>query len=403
MDIEYILDKYSPKCMTQFLSNYSSKTSIKTFLNNDDQMLCILIGPNGGGKTTFIKIALEESKFNAFRPVYENYNCHKEFVFAIENFANTKSVFDKRTKIIFIDDFDVLITSNRYAQSFLIDFITNSKVKIILACNAFDEKKLTDFKKKNVSIIRLTNPNIKDCLSFFLHLLDEEGYEIDQSMLLDLIKTMNCNVRSIMMNIESFTSMSEQDILYQNYYDKTIFDIISSIFKRSDCGLLDLGIALSSDPMLISLIMYENYQSYMYDNYKIDKNAFRKDVQYVNSFYVSMAIIENEFYKINDWDMIENVNLIRCGSIRHIMNKNQNKKKNPDQSNISYTTILARSSQHYANLKKINKYKSSFDMNSDNFNILCEVIKSCKSQFTKCDNHAVFNIYNGNICFKTSK
>jgi hypothetical protein len=152
------------------------------------------------------------------------------------------------------------------------------------------------------------------------------------------------------------------------YHDKNIFDIVNMLFKTRDKNLKDISIGISSDPTLITLIMYENYKDYYYENYKLGKNVNNK-FSFVNKMFIDGSIIESNAYKNNDLMLIDWANLIKCASIRAIYNDSI-PKVNSKVINLKYTTILSRLSQYFSNIKKQNRYNGQYDLNSNNSNTL---------------------------------
>lgn len=382
-----ILEKHKVKHLKNFLGNFQQKTVLNNFLKSDKDLISIIIGANGVGKTTFVELGLKEHGFTFIRPDYDNFVTHKDFVSYITTFINTTCIsntskIESNKKAIFIDDINTLILQNRFALSFIEDLCKKLKtIKIIVSVNIEDEKKITDLKKLTTVLIRLQNPPINECLNYILNILETEDFDVDEELLIDLIKTNNCNLRSIFINLDSDETNNDDDNSNEIYHDKNIFDIVNILFKRNDKTLNDMATGISSDPTLISLIMYDNYKDYYYENFKISKKT-NTNFFFVNRMFIEGSIIESNAYKNNDLMLVDWANLIKCGSIRAIYNESM-VKINPKTLNLKYTTILSRLSQYFSNLKKQNKYNGQHDLSYNNSTTLWNMYSLAKENNKK--------------------
>lgn len=366
------LDNIKIDKLSDFLGNYQQKKTFKTFLESTSETFALIIGANGVGKTTFVMAGINEKELKCIRPDYDQFNTHKDFVNYISSFTNTSFIsnslkIDKDPKIIFIDDINILISQNRYGLVYIEELCDKlskqNQTKLIVSINIEDEKKISDLKKNKHILIKLNNPPINECLSFILDHLDKNGYEVEEELLFDIIKVHNCNLRSIFTNLVNEDYCKEDNDVYQ---DKNIFDIIETLFKRSENNINDIEIGISSDPTLISLIMYDNYKDYYFHYFKNNKKTIDNGFSFVNKNYVDASIMESEAYKNNDQMLIDWANLIKCASIRFVYNSSIRKITPKTDIHMKYTTILSRLSQYFSNVKKQNKYNGEYDINVSN-------------------------------------
>lgn len=353
--------------MESFLGNKEAKKQIKDFLMSDLPQTLIVIAPNGSGKTTFCNLALAmfKEKYRIFVPNIENIETHKHFTEQINDFINIPPLLSKQNLLpcLFIDDIEILFSHDRYACSFLLSLV--NKTKMLLTCSTGEEKKTTELKKKNVNILRLQVPDIKEIIAVY----GEHMYK--QALLSE------CNVGL----------MLKGNVLNMKYFDKNIYDIVNNLFLEND-GTDGLQEALINDPSLISFMMYDNYQ----------KQLFKKKVKQtlplflnISKAFLDTSIIEDAIFKTNDHHSTEALNMIRCQTIR---NQLSNLSIQPISSEIQYTQINSRSAQHYNMTKKLCDQNVFFDdiaMEAEQFYIN-------KKKTPKSDYGSVINAYILNYC-----
>lgn len=275
----------------------------------------LIIGNIGSGKTTR---ADEESKdYNTLRVKYEDLKTHTDLVDHVENFINFKSIsnfFDKREKSLLFDDIDILISQNRSACSYISSVIQNNSCRVIITCITSQEKKLMDI-KKNVS------------------------------------------------NIIYLESRSKSDL---SYYDNNIYDNVMEYLQNPDRNIKELSNLLTSDIILVTFIIYDNYYNFINNNYKIDTELFINSiVNDVTEIYCAASELEYVGFESNDWQLIEYAAIIKGYKLQLLQNdlKEYKKKTKKEDSKISYTQITSRTAQECNMKKKINSLDS---LNYDN-------------------------------------
>lgn len=367
-----ILDANPVNTLADFAGNFYQKQLLSKFLKPDsDASVAIVVGPNGCGKTSFVCSGFNDYNYEFLRPDYSTIHNHQDFVNIISNFINNKSIAcmlnrkEEKKKAIFIDDLNILLNFDRNCVKYISGLISK-KIKIIISINVEDEKKVTDFKKGNYAYIQLTNPAIGDCLNYVLELLEKQDIEVDEDLLTMLVKKSKCNIRQIFLNLESFEDI--EDVAWDVEYcfsDCSLLDVVGTIFNKDNINLQDLSISISSDPVVISLTMFDNYKQYYANHFKTNKAAFNKSNAFIRKLFVESTLLETYGYNNNDYTLLQMSNLIKCGSIRNLFNTSVRKQKTK-QTPIKYTTILSRLLQYYSNQKKINRYTSNNDINIDN-------------------------------------
>lgn len=349
--------------MAQFLGNSINKSILQEFLGSSLAGGIIVLGPCGGGKTTFCSLVFDEFKDTRFLKLkLEHVETHKQLVDHVHNFLTSDDVGilgSPINRVIFIDDIDILFTQDRYANTFLQSLIKD--YKLVCTCSTGEERRSTELKKK-CKIIRLDPPPLEDVVQLF----GEDKRTI--------AKLNECNIGHMLRG-------NNNDL---KYFDKNIYQLVENIFSSND-GIYNLEQAISSDPTLISFMMYDNYKKFFTPlpcaNLRITK------------LYADTSVLEDFAFCTSDWNLIEVLNLVRCQNIRIEMDlaKKHNKKHE-----ISYTQITSRSAQHYSINKKIALLSM---LNYENIALLSEMMYAKKIKpDLKTNIGMVCNAYIFNFC-----
>lgn len=410
--------------------NVDAKKLFRAFLNSKERCV-IILGASGLGKTTFCNLFFEQFDYNVIRPFYELFNSHKEFATFLENSINNNDIVNKKRKILFLDDIDVLFTTDRYASSYintLLQSLTkiqtkkrnqnqnqnqsqyniNEDLKIVITCNINDEKRLSDLKKKN-RIIRLRAPSFDECHAYIIWYIEKSKIKLrENTNITDLILAMGCNIRNILINLKMFCKDGERE---KKCKDHNIFEICHSILSEPYLELNDLNCKLSLDPTLISYILFDNFKQYIHRNYDCTDEIYFQGLSYIMKCYIYGSILETHMYNsCSSWNIIEGANLIKCGSIKLLQSSLniKNKIQNDRESNLvsNYTIIPTRSSQHFSLLRKLQKYVSYYDIDIENAFLSFEVMylkmkmkKNKKEVYSSIsDELTLINVYINNIC-----
>jgi DNA polymerase III delta prime subunit len=410
MEGELLLEKYKPLTIDQFLGSKDCIDVLRNFLTNDHNQSnassLMILGPSGCGKTTLCELLFKQYNYYVIRPVYDHFDSHKAFETFIQNALFSKSVMDMmgaKKKVLFLDDIDILLSQDRYANVFLIELLdkVKSRVKIVFTASQSEEKRLSDLKKKAI-ITRLSPPPYNDVAHFVKSVLLREGYQFADEDVDELVQAMSGNVRNIMLNLTSYISNEENAAIYQ-YFDKNIYGIVACLMLNAHRGLKDLDVALSSDPSLISNILYDNYRGVAREISSVHSIPYTFSKQ-IGDMYVYGSILEEYAFGNMDWGIIELANYLRCGAIRIDMHRLFRSYIKETPYTYQYTQIGTRSAQHYNNNKQLSKYMKLNGLSKSNFTVLGDVLAvmdrkaSQKSRRLNKDVAPALNAYINNIC-----
>lgn len=366
--------------MNSFLENESVKTALHSFFNTPLNSL-LIIGPSGCGKTTICTLALNQwgQNIQILRPDYSDYPTHKDFQDVVQRFIQTRNlseIFEKKTKLLFLDDVEILLGQDRYASSFISTLLAKQNIKLLITCTSTEEKRLSDIRKCVKCVEHLVNPSLNTLVNYFeaLHLNND-------------CNGIYRNIRSCLLN--SQVSSNQDDSLYYLTYDKNICDTVETIFSNR-VNVKDLELCISSDPYLISYILYENFTKFVGKT-----SCICTDVLAVVRGFAIASIFETYCYGKLEPTISDIGNLYRCGII-----KLHTREKQTTNSSIVYTTITSRASNYYNTMKRINEQLSQYGLSYEAMLRFHEIEPKTKSNklYRKHKEDSAFNNYTKRIC-----
>ncbi len=364
----------------QFVGN---KNVIKNIYNELKNPPCgiLIIGPTGCGKTVLCDLLLQKSNIYHVLKINGEDSDSKGIKKLVDNFITHKTIesfFSKQPKLVWFDDIDIFLTTDRGTNSYILNFITdaikNKNISFILTACISEEKRLTELKKK-VPPYRLCNPSLNDCFVFVSNYLDNAETDYDSTKLMKFIEAYNCNIRSIFQNINHINS-SDAVLDYEKrsrtLFDNTNYDLMKKLFK---IHLQLSDIKLVSDIGLVPLLMYENYIDELFGNkVKISKQEYLKRIQYVQDCNIHAEILENNMYCQTDWSLWDVIPIMKCGSINKILTDISIKKK-PQFDKYVFTQSLTKSALKCNYEKKIIIFKKlSHIYETKNIYILLDIL-----------------------------
>ena len=292
----------------------------------------VVIGASASGKTHACSSALN-GEIDFLKLEYEEIESHADLVKRITNYITTpkrlsildafKNIQATGLRTIFLDDVDILFSLDRFANGFIQESMKKyPHIKFLITCSTSEERKVTDIKKKAI-VIRLSKP---------------------------------CPI-------------NHPDAAHRLYFDMNIYQVVESMFGERAPSIIDTELAISLDPTLVSLIMYDNYKEFL-ACYKPSINSIEK----IHQACAHAAKLEDVTFGSGDPNIAELPALLRCHTIRLIKNQVQNQTKQSiiHQPSVSYTQITSRSAQHFNVLKK---HAASTELTPRNVALLAQVPK----------------------------
>jgi len=356
---------------------------------NQQDRAVLIIGSSKSGKTKMCEQILDNMRVDTssnnglsiLRPMYETLESHMDLVELCSNFLmtsvgfsdivgiNTKTItgsreretVDIKKKVIVFDDVDILLSQDRYANTYIQSLLKN--VIVILTCSVCEERRVTEIKKK-CQVIRLDRPPKSRCP-------------------LNLDPEIN------------------------PYFDMNIYQLVDTVFDQYQGEIHDLELAIFSDPTLINFIMYDNFKHVFSSRSNLPHPRDAKFCERISRMYTLTSQLEDNAYLMNDTNMVDMLSLVRCYTIRccqkelsEVMapiSKSTSTSASASASTIAYTQIASRSAQHH----NVSKKHMTIELTPLNVAILSELKHHKKETVSmKTTLGAVCQAYIYNVCKK---
>lgn len=224
--------EYVPCSIHEFIGNKTQVHAAKESLKKPG--ITGIFGPHGVGKTTLVKLILDELQSEVL-DIEEN-NLH-----TIENFVKNRTIQNKSHKIIFVDDLNDIKQLEKW-KNFTCVFTSS----------------MMSYKSHNINAIYLTVPSVRDVLTYFL----SKNLNIADDVLLKYIKESNCNMRDIFLCLDNYNKS-----IRSKFRNMNVFDISKFIMQNSKQCLTRDDSENENIDTHVSHLMYGNMLDEIYFNF----------------------------------------------------------------------------------------------------------------------------------------
>ena len=291
-----LLANIKPKHTKDIVGNRLNITKLRNVLQQGNKAVA-LVGPVGCGKTLICELIFNELNLKVYdvSTTLEN----------IPNILQNKSIDGTKNKVLFLDNSEILLQTNRTAIATLKKITLPKHTCLVITAKPSEERTLQAL---DIDIIKLSYPSTKDAFAFLLDKLPD----INEDRLLAIVKAQRGNIRDIVLNLYISKGELDEVVEMRGFSEYNNFEIVSS-FMSKPCWNIE--------NKAVSYLLYENYPDEIYHNR--EATATLDFCTTMNRYFIEASKLEHTKYS----------QMIRLGGIL-VGQQNLNKKK--EQKNIKY-------------------------------------------------------------------
>jgi DNA polymerase III delta prime subunit len=400
--------EYAPTLLSEFNTNKDNIDSIKKWIETLKTVKkckpLLIIGPVGSGKTLLARLVLEKYNYDIHEFNSGDVRSQKNIKLNLENIMNCRPLFNNKEFGIIIDELES-INSDRGGISQLQTMINPknnvNRTPIICICAENEDKKFVDL-KRNCEIILLKRPNRFECRKIIDKMCLKTGHELDDDIIDNIIKESEYDIRKCINYVQDICNTKKiksdlygkKDIILNNY------DTVYKILHDDD---VDLDI-IKSDPMIIPMILHENYINHINSNYKDNIKKKLVCLKQISDMYSYTNIIDKYIIANNTWELTHYSKIIKQLCVRSVLHAHLKDKNTFNNNTLKFTRLLTNSSNGCNNYKFKIKISEKLFVNTYNINIIedfiSKLIDNNKTEYLKeyidkynIDNAELLKIY----------
>lgn len=347
-----ILEKHRPKSLNDFVGNKLQIPKLRKTIKAKKNI--IILGAHGSGKTLVIDLLCAECNVNVLE-------VHKDNISQIEHFVSHKTIesfFDTRSKMLVLDNVDVLISTDKLSCSYLTEISKNGNCLVVCSCSNTEEKKVADL-KKHMEVIKLEFPSVSNTFSYIMKILDAEKIEYNPESLLEICKKQSGNIRETMYQFYHGSSNNKSSV----FKNLTSTDTVPK-FMTCDFDMIDIKYLISDNANVVSCMVFENVPEEIHYNRSSNPKDIKQSLVAYRSIvncYLDSTILEDYMCKNHEWTLWDAVYTLRFNSI-YVTLKGMSRTDNPKENTVRFSQLLSKTSHKQILHKKIKSFSEGLSI-----------------------------------------
>ena len=366
---KFLGNKLIIKNITEFITKRSNDLPIKNILG--------ILGPGGCGKSLLCKLLLKKYNVHVLELGKDNVTLEdtKNLLYNFANNTTIENCMVKKDKVVLVDDVDILMNVDKSIMSKILlcnKVLRSKRIKVILTCNINEEKKLFDG-AKDIEIIKMYYPSLKDSYTHIMFSFDEHGIEYDPEHLLNVVTKHKGCIRESILNLYSTNEELRNKGVESAFKDMNTFEIAKNILSKSST-MDEVDYLMRGDIGILPYILYENFPEELDTNFKFKRGKNNPNLidiyLQVNKSYIDAAVFEDTAYQSMDWNLLQYTNALRMKSVYANILQLDKKASHKDLK-YRFSQVLSKLSHKNIMAKKVKVV--SLDMNVSNTSTLVAV------------------------------
>jgi replication factor C subunit 1 len=254
--------KYKPDNLENIIGNKTCINSIQLWFENwyplkmNSKNICALLsGPNGIGKTLTVELLIKKYNLNPISLNPDEKADKEHIVNVILPSIQRGKSFTKKQNIFVIHDIDCY--DDYGFISSIVNCLKETKIPVIATCNNRYDQSLKPLIAYCLDI-KFQKPNATDIVKFIKPIIKKESLSINDANLNQLIEDSNCDIRSILNNLELLGGNVN---INTNTKDKTNCNLfeVTKLFMSQTVELNDKQVLFWMNNDILPLMIHENY------------------------------------------------------------------------------------------------------------------------------------------------
>lgn len=331
---------------SDFKGNHKQICELKNIVSNEKSGVTLITGESSTGKSSIFHLLKNENKYDILFVDDTNFSDT-----ILQNFIESRTIenfFKQMKKIVFIDDVDTINIGKQSLSNFQ---LWKEKVLILITINIREEKKFKNIWKKNIDhTIYLNRLNYRDCFQVVLNKVSDRD-DIETDKLLALVKSQECNISQILMQIDTATDKWDDIGCFENDIDifhENVYATVGDIYHK-DLSTKYISTLCSKDSSVLSSIVHENII-----NLKTNIDTFID----IYNIFTDCDILDKHIYVSCSWGINWNMlNMYRFTSLNKIIYNNHSLSK---PFTINFTQQFTKLSSQVGMKKKLQSLPKPF-------------------------------------------
>jgi replication factor C subunit 1 len=297
--------KYKPDNLENIIGNKTCINSIQLWFEkwypvktNSKDVCALLSGSNGIGKTLTIELLIKKYNLNPIS-LNPDEKADKEHIVNVilPSIQRGKSITNKQN-IFVIHDIDCY--DDYGFISSIVNCLKETKIPVIATCNNRYDQSLKPLISYCLDI-KFQKPNAADIVKFVKPILKKQSISMSDANLNQLIEDSNCDIRSILNNLELLGGNVNINTNTKDKTNSNIFEVTKQ-FMSQTVELNDKQILFWMNNDILPLMIHENYP--------VNNIKMKNEVSYLHNISESIHslsdidLFEKDIHMNSNWELM---------------------------------------------------------------------------------------------------